>query len=291
MPGRALFVAIPLLGHINPLLAQAGELRRRGWRVHLASTDEVRQAVHGLEPEIEFVSLGDDPNGPDALPDLQTRVAARADVVSGTVDIMRWVNTLWPVMFDGLVAWMRTSPDIVVVDLVTTAGMDAAERVGVPYVVNNADLLTTIPFRSCHRARRAAVVPADRSRRWARCSGSQSAAADHRCNHGRADPRATAQRVPSHQGLAPTQLTRRVANTLVANSAFGLEYSRPLPPLLQMVGPMLDFDAPLPALPEELVHWLADGPQSSRQSRDLREGPALRSPSASPTASIQRLAL
>ena len=36
-------MAIPLLGHINPLLAQAGELRRRGWRVHLASTDEVRQ--------------------------------------------------------------------------------------------------------------------------------------------------------------------------------------------------------------------------------------------------------
>src|SRR4249919_1345226 len=120
MPRDALFVAIPLLGHINPLLAQATELRRRGWRVHLASTDEVRQAVHAQAPDVDFVALGADPNGSHALPDLQTRVAARADFLSGTVDIMRWVNTLWPVMFDGLVAWMRTHPpDIVVVDLVS----------------------------------------------------------------------------------------------------------------------------------------------------------------------------
>ena len=264
MPGRALFVAIPLLGHVNPLLAQAAELRRRGWRVHLASTDEVRQAVHGLEPEIEFVSLGDDPNGPHALPDLQTRVAARADVVSGTVDIMRWVNTLWPVMFDGLVAWMRTQPpDIVVVDLVTTAGMDAAERVGVPYVVNNADLLTTISVSILPPAPDVPLLFSGRS--IAQMGALQRALNPLQRIIGATMVELTLGRQLNAfrrtRGLAPTQLTRRVANTLVmTNSAFGLEYSRPLPPLLQMVGPMLDFDAPLPALPEELVHWLADGP-------------------------------
>jgi len=46
---------------------------------------------------------------------------------------------------------------------------------------------------------------------------------------------------------------------VMTNSAFGLEYSRPLPPLLQMVGPMLDDEQDTP-LPRELQGWLDRGP-------------------------------
>jgi polyene glycosyltransferase len=264
MPRRALFAAIPLLGHINPLLAQAAELRRRGWEVHLASTEEVHRAVQAQAPDVEFVSLGGDPNGPNALPDLQTSVAARSDFLSGTVDIMRWVNTLWPVMFDGLITCMRgLAPDIAVVDMVSTAGMDAAECLGIPLVVNNADLLTTISVAVLPPAPRVPLLFSGRS----------------------ISQIGTLQRVlnPAHRiigtvavdltlgrqlnvlrrsrGLRPKRLTRRLANRLVmTNSAFGLEYSRPLPPLLQMVGPMLDFESPPQPLPDELTHWLDEGP-------------------------------
>jgi len=264
MPGQALFVAIPLLGHLNPLLAQARELRRRGWRVHLASTEEVRQAIGAQAPEVEFVSLGADPNGPYALTELQTRVAARADFLSGTVEIMRWVNSLWPVMFDGLVAWMRTRPpDIVVVDLVTTAAMDAAERVGVPFLVNNADLLTTISVSVLPPAPDIPLLFSGRS--IARMGALQRALNPVQRFIGATMVDLTLGRqlnvLRRTRGLPPRRLTRRVANTLVmTNSAFGLEYPRALPPLLQMVGPMLDFDAPLPPLPEDLVHWLDVGP-------------------------------
>ena len=41
----ALFVSIPLIGHLNPLIPQAEALARRGWRVALASTSEVRSHV------------------------------------------------------------------------------------------------------------------------------------------------------------------------------------------------------------------------------------------------------
>ena len=255
----ALFVAIPALGHLNPLLAQARELRRRGWSVRLASTNEASEWIssHALE----FVALGPDPNGPRALPDLQARVAKRPDFLSGTVEIMRWVNTLWPVMYDGLLGEMRArAPDVVVADLVTTAGMDAAQTVGVPLVVNNADLLTAISVAVLPSAPHLPLLFSRKSRsqitrlhrllnplqRWM-ATTVVDATLGRQLNALR-----------STRGLRHGRLTRRVANTLVlTNSAFGLEYSRPLPPVLQMVGPMLD---EAPPLAEDLQHWLDDGP-------------------------------
>jgi UDP:flavonoid glycosyltransferase YjiC (YdhE family) len=264
MSRRALFVAIPLLGHINPLLAQAAELRQRGWLVHLASTEEVRQAVQAQAPDVDFVSIGADPNGPNALPELQTRVAARRDFISGTVDIMRWVNTLWPVMFDGVVACMRTlAPDIAVVDMVSTAGLDAAERLRVPLVVNNADLLTTLSVAVLPPAPRVPLLFSGRSI-------SQIGTLERVLNPARRMIGTVAvdltlgrqlNALRRSRGLPPKRLTRRVANSLVmTNSAFGLEYSRPLPPLLQMVGPMLEFESPPPPLPTEMARWLDEGP-------------------------------
>lgn len=62
------------------------------------------------------------------------------------------------------------------------------------------------------------------------------------------------------RGLGSRRMTRRLANVLVmTDSAFGLEYNRPLPPLLQMVGPMLD-DPTRTTLPDALRVWLDSGP-------------------------------
>jgi hypothetical protein len=33
----ALFTAIPFVGHLNPLIRQAEQLQRRGWRVGIAA--------------------------------------------------------------------------------------------------------------------------------------------------------------------------------------------------------------------------------------------------------------
>jgi UDP:flavonoid glycosyltransferase YjiC (YdhE family) len=259
MDKAALFVAIPALGHINPLLAQARELRRRGWRVRLASTLEAHTWVS--EQPVEFVALGPDPNGPRALPDLQARVATRTDFLSGTVEIMRWVNTLWPGMYDGLLREMHAhKPDVVVADLVTTAGMDAAEVAGVPLVINNADLLTAISVAVLPPAPRLPLL-------FSRKSRAQVGRLDRLLNPLQRWVATTVvdatlgrqlNALRRTRGLRPKRLTRRVGNTLVlTNSAFGLEYRRSLPPLLQMVGPMLD---EAPPLAEDLRRWLDDGP-------------------------------
>src|SRR6185437_5562678 len=99
----ALFTSIPLVGHLNPLLRQADELRCRGWRVAIASTSEARSHVRCESPELAFVDLG--PLGPLADTLRRNEEAASSDprFVRGTMRIVRGLNTVWPVMFDGLV--------------------------------------------------------------------------------------------------------------------------------------------------------------------------------------------
>ena len=109
-PGQdrsALFVGIPAIGHLNPLLKQALELRRRGWRVALASTDDVQGYVESSYPDVRFVSLGAAQPGAPGNPTLQARVSAASSFLAGTMDIMHGVNRLWPSMFDGLLAEIR----------------------------------------------------------------------------------------------------------------------------------------------------------------------------------------
>jgi hypothetical protein len=144
-PRSVLCVGIPAVGHLNPMLRQAVELRQRGWQVALASTSEMRGYVEREFPNVRFVDLGADRTGAVGGAELQARVSAQPNFVSGTMDILRSVNALWPMMFDALVDEVRRDrPDVMVVDLFTAAGMDAAEVNGVPYVVNNADLLTAV---------------------------------------------------------------------------------------------------------------------------------------------------
>ena len=57
-PRYALFVSIPLIGHLNPLIPQAEELARRGWHVAIACTQELRTHVERQARGVEFVDLG-----------------------------------------------------------------------------------------------------------------------------------------------------------------------------------------------------------------------------------------
>ena len=54
----ALFVCIPAVGHVKPMLAQARAMRRRGWRVSFATFEELRSHIEREGDGIEFVSAG-----------------------------------------------------------------------------------------------------------------------------------------------------------------------------------------------------------------------------------------
>jgi MGT family glycosyltransferase len=258
----ALLTALPFVGHLNPLLRQAEELQRRGWRVSVAATREMRDHIAAEAPSIPFVDLG--PLGPLAadLRQAEADACADADYRRGGLRFVPVLARIWPVMYDGLIAAISSErPDVMVVDIFTWAGMAAAEKTGVPVVFNNPSLLTGVPLELMPPAPDVPFPTSGMSQhelRWwhkalepliryafmagvAATIGRQATA----LRRSRGLPK-----VAMHEPL-------RTAPILV-NGAFGLEYQRALPPNVEMVGPMLPDD--VPPLSADLAALVSGGP-------------------------------
>ena len=258
----ALFTAIPLVGHVNPLLRQAEEMQRRGWRVALASTREIETHVCGESPSMPFLNLGSTPTGIDRLREAQRRASLDSAFARGTRRIVDALWALWPTMYDGLVKTIAADrPDIVVVDMFSSAGLSAADAAGVPSVVNNPDLLAAISLEVLPPADDLPFLFSGRSRRqipwWQPLTAplvrrlvalTTSATVGRELNRQRA--RRGLPSVNVHDLLRHRQV--------LVNGAFGLEYPRPLPANIAMVGAMLP--QTIPPLPIEIGAWLSNGP-------------------------------
>jgi hypothetical protein len=170
MDGRKLiaFFSVPLPGHVNPLIAQAVELRRRGHLVAILSCASARAHVESqlvaveallplndddgddadLPPAVAFVSVGACTSRDETL-SVFGRIARLPDFLAGSQEALQWTTSLWPCLFDGGVAALRAlpasqRPHLLVVDALSPAGVDVAEAVGLPYMINNADLLNLL---------------------------------------------------------------------------------------------------------------------------------------------------
>jgi MGT family glycosyltransferase len=258
----ALFTAIPLVGHVNPLLRQAKELQNRGWRVAFAGFRDVRDHVAAEAPGVAFVDLGE--LGPlrEGLQDAMRTASKDPSFARGAMRITRAVFSLWLPMFDALKrAVAADPPDIMVVDLFSSAGLAVADTAHIPAVVNNPDLLAAIPVTLLPPADHLPFLFSGRSVRnipWHQPAFTglltrKLAAAVVSLTTDR-DLNALRRR----RGLSPTTAHNLLDNRLVlVNGAFGLEYDRPLPPGVEMVGPMLGES--VPALPADLEAWLNEG--------------------------------
>lgn len=257
-----LFTAIPFVGHLNPLLRQAEEMQRRGWRVGVAAMREMSAHIAAEAPGVPFVDLGPLGELHDVLRQAESDACADPNYRRGGLRLMAALSRLWAPMFDSLVAEItRDRPDLLMVDIFTWPGIAAAEKTRTPLAVNNPSLLTGVPFglmppapqvpllmsgQSIHRigAVQAALDPIIRRLMFAVLSHTV----------GRQYHALRSSRQLPTVGL--DDALRRVL--ILVNGAFGLEYPRPLPPNVEMVGPMLSAD--VPALPPELAGWLANGP-------------------------------
>jgi MGT family glycosyltransferase len=256
---RALFLSIPAYGHIRPLVLQARALARRGWDVCLASMDEARAFV---EPIIPFKGLGEGPPGMPSTAEVFARATAEPDFRTGTRDIVAWVHARWGSLYDGALSLgRRWAPDLLVSDIVTTCGVDVADRLGVPIVLNNADVLPVVSEAVLAPDRTVPLMLTGRSR-------STLSFIDQAMYHplrllgiamARRYAKQTLEPVRAARGLPPVDpITRAAGRRVLVNTAFGLEYERPLPPDFHLVGPMLDDDEP--GLEGDLDAWLAEGP-------------------------------
>jgi UDP:flavonoid glycosyltransferase YjiC (YdhE family) len=257
-----LFTAIPFVGHLNPLLRQAEELQRRGWRVGVAAMREMGAHIAAEAPGVPFVDLGPLGELHEVLRRAETEACADQNYRRGGLRLMSALSRLWAPMFDGLVAEItRDRPDLLMVDIFTWPGIAAAEKTRTPLAVNNPSLLTGVPFglmppapqvpllmtgQSIHRigAVQAALDPIIRRLMFVVLSHTVG-----RQYHA----------LRSSRHLPVVGLDESLRRVLIlVNGAFGLEYPRPLPANVEMVGPMLSAD--VPALPQELDDWLANGP-------------------------------
>ena len=258
--GAIWFASIPLFGHLGPLLLQAEELARRGWEVTVATTEEGRAAVERLHG-VRYFSLGGPYADPGETEEVVRRLTEEPDFLRGVLSIARMLGEASKHLYAPLVAGLaRERPALVVVDFATPSGLDAAEAAGIPLVVNNADLLPVLPAGLFPPAARVPALFSQTSahevsgparvtypvRRFVEIQGARFLV-------GRPHNRMRRER-----GLPPVDFHRRLRGTLILiNSAFGLEYPRPLPRRIQMVGPMLRPPEPVPA---EFDGWLREGP-------------------------------
>lgn len=258
----ALFTAVPLIGHINPLLQQAEVLLRRGWRVAIASTSEMRGHVAREHPALPFMDLGALGEIASELKRSQLSASLDASFPRGALRIMRGLATIWPTMFTGLLeAVRRERPDVMVVDLFSSAGMCVAEESALPFVVNNPDLLACLPWQMLPPADHLPLLFSGQSindvgliqkriapllRRVAAMVAAATIGRDlNMLRHSR--------------GLRPIKIHEMLRDRpILVDGAFGLEYERSLPANVYMVGPMLPAQ-PAP-LPEAMRVWLEQGP-------------------------------
>lgn len=255
----ALFTSIPLVGHLNPLIRQAAELQRRGWRVAVACAGEMRDHV-SREAGVPFIDLGPMGSIAGELRRREEAASLDANLIRGTLGILDGLTLVWPIMFDGLKSAIAADrPDLMVVDLFTSAGLAAAEQAGVPVVVNNADLLAVIPVTLLPPADHLPYLFSGRSVHAV--SPLQGLLGPAIRTFATAGAQFTVGRkqnaLRESRGLPPVRFDGPLrGKTILVDGVFGLEYERPLPPHVHMVGPML---APVEPLPPDLDSWLTNG--------------------------------
>ncbi len=258
---HALFTSAPFFGHLNPLLLQAEELVRRGWKVSVASFEEARPIVarHG---GVTFRSLGPSGIGQGTVDELRNRITFEPSFVRGMQVILKALGQGWTRQYDSLLEMLRRDrPNVVIADLSSTAAISAAEALGLTCVVNNPDLLTVLPAAMLPPA---ADIPLLLSGKSAQSLGTvdrwlyplQRAVATLAASIVVDRPLNAARR---SRGLPKVKFHRWLSDKpILVNSVFGLEYPRPLPPQIQMVGPMLSRE--IRPLPPDLAAWLSSGP-------------------------------
>ena len=258
----ALFTAIPFVGHLNPLIRQAEELQRRGWRVAIAAHSELAAHVTAEAPALPFVDLG-------ALGPMRDRIRAREEAASADPDYnrgaLRFMPALidaWPSQFDGLTAALaRDRPDLMVIDIFTSAGFSAAEAAGIPFVVNNPALLSAVPLQLMPPAPDVPFVTTARSIHemgwWDRASEPLRRHFTTLLVSLTLGRQLNALRVS--RGLPRITIPNLIrGRQILVNGTFGLDYPRPVPANVHLVGPMQSRETP--PLGSDMTAWLAEGP-------------------------------
>ncbi|ETW09972.1 hypothetical protein H310_00388 [Aphanomyces invadans] len=223
-------VSIPVMERVLPLKHLAEELLQRGYRVSVAMPEICRSWVSDV-PGLEFISLGTMSVSSHPLT-IKTAVGNVGVHSSYLSSLQHYASYHQPMLHPLLEDFTEDPPSIIVVDRYSFAGMDVGASLGIPCVINNPFLLLDIDDPP-------AYVPAPLSHHpimdamtvYQRCMNGYFRLRFRLLNLGLAAHLHDA----TGSSVASKILSNNV-NVVLTNSAFGLEYPRPLTPLHRMVG-------------------------------------------------------
>ena len=274
-PKRVTFVSIPAIGHVNPTLALAEEMAHRGWQPSIMTFDVLEAHVKRaqLPANVSFVPL---PCGHywNKVRDEQAAFLLQSPDFMDTVlfGLRQVVNDP---SFDcfyehGFKMLEAHKPDLMVIDSSTFVGLDIADKLKIPYVINNPALLNIHDVPYCMP--QASYLPNALSGKSIHDLPETGASALLR-RAGRpflwlaekiflyfaVHRPINAKRI--RHGFAPQSFSMCPGDRLIlVEQVFGVEYARPVHPLMHLVGYLERKGESELRLESQEAEWLSEVP-------------------------------
>ncbi len=259
MKKHVMFVSFPLLGHANQMIALAQELVCRGYQVSFVIAEEAREWLANTDAHfIPWNSrLGTNGEGiDDHKKDIWQRSSQEPSVWRGEKIIWNELIDSYVVMYETLKPIVQQySPDILVIDRAVTPAMDLAQQVNLPYIIHTRFLGNFVPASSKYP--RFGTSYSVHMNLWQRCLNFFRPywlqllffPTTRKFNQVR--------RQCSDKKKLNDPLSQR---PMIVGTTFGIEFPRPLPPFVHLVGPI--FPKTIKPLSASLNKWLEEEKES-----------------------------
>jgi UDP:flavonoid glycosyltransferase YjiC (YdhE family) len=239
------FVSVALRGHATPLLRIAEEMIERGYRVTFATHTAGKEWVERVQG-LEYMSAGDFPTSADDMRVKLRRITKDPSHFRGILSMFNeiYVPAAKP-LYDALLPqYLEQLPDLMVFDIGTLGAHDLAHQLDIPYVINSPTLLFDLQGDPAYIPTWGSGLSRSMSL-WQRCVNLLS-------------PRLLAVALTPpfmllnknrwELNLKPFRSQHETFGgaRILVNTAFGLEYPRPLSPLITLTGPILPAASTMP---------------------------------------------
>ncbi|KAF0712807.1 Aste57867_4673 [Aphanomyces stellatus] len=257
---HVLFISLGIRGHATPLLRVAEEMVRQGCNVSFATHDSGKEWVR--RTGAAFVSAGEFPISAEVLREKLQAITRDASNFRGILNMFNdvYIPTAQP-MYDALYPVVsQNMPDLVVVDIATIGGHDLVHKLQLPYLVNSPSTLFDMGGTPSY-------VPAwgtgfsIHMSLWNRC---MNLLFPRLLSVALTPPFMQLNKARWELQLAPYRSQHDIFKgaRILLNTAYGLEYPRPLSPLVHMVGPLIPLEsfnqsASDAQLPQLVQQWMS----------------------------------
>jgi len=260
MKKHVMFVSLPLLGHANQMIALAQELVCRGYQVSFAIPEIAKEWIANTgahfipwEPILE-------PNNEGIYgkkKDLWQKVSREQSNWRGEKMMLNQLIDAYVPMYKTLASiFNKYSPALLVIDRAVIPAMDLAQQMKLPYIIQTRFLGNFVPTSSKYP--HFGTSYSIQMNLWQRC-----------LNFFRPYwllPHFLPVMRKLNQVRSKCSDSKNLSDPfsqhlMIVGTAFGIEIPRPLPPLVQMVGPI--FPKTLEPLSPSLSKWLEEGEEGT----------------------------